>query len=90
MTDLILPGVIYAGVNGIALLMFTIDKLRARQNGWRISERTLLGLAFLGPFGALGGMVLFRHKTQKLKFLLVPACALLHVVLLGVILPGLL
>jgi len=90
MTDLVIPGVVYAGVNGITLLTFAIDKLRARQNRWRISEATLLGLAILGPFGALGGMVLFHHKTQKLKFLLVPACALLHAILLVGFLPGLL
>jgi uncharacterized membrane protein YsdA (DUF1294 family) len=80
---------IYAGLNGIALLMFAIDKLQARQNGWRIRETTLLELAFFGPFGALGGMVLFRHKTQKLRFWLVPACALLHGILLAIFLPGL-
>jgi uncharacterized membrane protein YsdA (DUF1294 family) len=90
MIDLVLPGAVYAGANGIALLSYAVDKLRARQNGRRISEATLLGLAFLGPFGALGGMVLFHHKTQKLKFLLVPACALLHLILIGVFLPGLL
>jgi uncharacterized membrane protein YsdA (DUF1294 family) len=90
MTDLVIPGLIYAGANGIALLAFAIDKLRARQNGWRISEATLLGLAFLGPFGAFGGMILFRHKTRKPGFLLVPACLLLHVILVWVFLPVLL
>jgi uncharacterized membrane protein YsdA (DUF1294 family) len=76
------------GVNGIALLAFAIDKLRARQNGLRIREATLLGLAFLGPFGALGGMLTFRHKTRKLIFLLVPASALLHAILISIFLPA--
>jgi len=39
-------------------------------------------LALMGPFGAFGAMRLFRHKTQKKKFYLVPIFACLHAVLI--------
>jgi uncharacterized membrane protein YsdA (DUF1294 family) len=57
--------------NGISLAIFGIDKLKSKTGGWRVSESKLLLFAFFGPFGAILGMLLFRHKTHKLKFLLV-------------------
>ena len=52
--------------NLAAFLVYGLDKRRARQHQWRISERTLLGLALIGgSAGALAGMYLFRHKTKK-------------------------
>jgi uncharacterized membrane protein YsdA (DUF1294 family) len=86
--DLAFLPVIYAIVNGIAFLTFLFDKMNARRNRWRLRETALLGLAFLGPFGALGGMLFFRHKTLKLKFLLVPVFALVHGIILMIFLPG--
>jgi uncharacterized membrane protein YsdA (DUF1294 family) len=59
-------------VNCITLAIFGIDKLKSKRGGWRIPESTLLLIAFFGPFGAYAGMLLFRHKTRKIKFLLVP------------------
>lgn len=59
-------------VNLIALAFFGIDKLKSKKGGWRIPESRLLLIAFFGPFGAYAGMLLFRHKTRKVKFLLVP------------------
>lgn len=36
--------------------------------------------ALAGPFGALAGMHIFRHKTRKLRFVVaVPLFAALHV-----------
>lgn len=64
--------IIFVVVNVVSLVFFGIDKLRSMSGGWRISERRLLLAAFFGPFGAAAGMLLFRHKTRKLKFLLVP------------------
>lgn len=52
----------------------------AKKNTWRTSENTLLVLAFLGPFGAFVAMRLVRHKTQKIKFRLVPIFLLIHLV----------
>ncbi|MCK5038990.1 MAG: DUF1294 domain-containing protein, partial [Thermoplasmata archaeon] len=60
----------YLGViNLISLLMFGIDKSRAKRGGHRISETDLFLVSLAG--GAIGGslgMLLFRHKTQKMGF----------------------
>ena len=65
--------------NFSVLLLYGYDKHQAVLSGRRISERTLLLSAAIAPFGALFGMVLFRHKTRTLKFaLLVPVFIALH------------
>ena len=61
-----------AVLNIISLTFFGIDKLKSLRGGWRIPELRLLLVALLGPFGAYAGMLLFRHKTRKVKFILVP------------------
>jgi len=53
-------------------VLFGVDKLKSMSGGWRISEARLLLVALFGPFGAYAAMLLFRHKTRKIKFLLVP------------------
>ncbi len=67
----------------IGFITMGIDKRRAIKRGWRIPERTLLLIAFIG--GALGsflGMHLFRHKTKKIKFIvLIPIALLLNILL---------
>jgi uncharacterized membrane protein YsdA (DUF1294 family) len=68
--------------NGLAFALFAYDKMSAIQRGWRIRESTLLGLAFLGPFGAYLGMRTFRHKTRKLKFVLVKVFMAMQLLLL--------
>ena len=67
--------------NGIVLLIYGADKLLAKLQKRRIREAVLLSCAFLlGGCGAMFGMVLFNHKTSKLKFrILVPLFALLGV-----------
>ncbi len=74
----------YAAVNILALLLYGADKAKAKAGAWRIPERTLLGIAFLGgAFGALLGMQLFRHKTKHVQFMIpVPLFCVLHAVLL--------
>jgi uncharacterized membrane protein YsdA (DUF1294 family) len=59
-------------VNFISLAVFGIDKLNSKKGGWRVPESRLLLIAFFGPFGAYAGMLIFRHKTRKIKFLMVP------------------
>ena len=49
--------------------MYGIDKWKAKQGSWRISEATLLMLAVIGgTIGALLGMQVWRHKTMHKKF----------------------
>lgn len=56
-------------ISTITLLLYGIDKLKAKLGAWRIPERVLLGFAFFGGgLGALLGMNLFRHKTRHWYF----------------------
>ena len=56
-------------INVVAFLVYGIDKWKAKQGSWRISEATLLMLAVIGgTIGALLGMQVWRHKTMHLKF----------------------
>ena len=67
--------------NAIVFLMYGIDKWRAKNDVWRISEKTLLLSAlFLGALGAACGMIVFHHKISKPSFrTLVPLALLLQV-----------
>lgn len=57
-------------VNLLTWLIYGIDKWKAKRRVWRIPERTLLFLAAAGGCtGALAGMLMFRHKTRKLRFM---------------------
>lgn len=56
-------------LNVWTFMVFGFDKLRAEAGTWRISEGTLLSLAFIGgSVGALAGRRFFRHKTRKQPF----------------------
>lgn len=74
--------------NVITFLMMGIDKWKAKHNKRRISEKTLLISAFLmGAVGSGAGMLVFHHKTRKLKFkILVPAALLRNIAVPAVIL----
>lgn len=62
--------------------LYGIDKYRAIRGDWRISERRLLIYAVFGAPGALAGMLVFRHKIRKLKFiLLVPLILIAELIL---------
>ena len=63
-------GIIYLfAINIITFLLYGLDKQKAKQNRWLIPEKVLLGAAVLGgSIGALLGMRMFHHKTQKWKF----------------------
>lgn len=69
----------YVVVNLTVLVLYAADKRSARLHQRRISERTLLLSTLAGPFGALAGMVVFHHKTRKLRFVVaVPLVIALH------------
>lgn len=69
----------------LVIFLYGTDKLRAIKGIKRIRERTLLASAFLlGGAGAMYGMVLFNHKTSKIKFrILVPFAVILNVALIN-------
>lgn len=56
--------------NLFTLLIFGYDKYLARTNRTRVNEKTLLNLALMGgSVGAVFGQKIFRHKTQKYRYL---------------------
>ena len=59
-----------------------MTRSKLKKNTWRTPENRLLFFALVGPFGAYAAMLVFRHKTRKMKFYLVPVCAMLHIVML--------
>ena len=67
----------------ITFVAFGIDKLKAKRGSSRISERRLLLLSLIGgAAGAMCVMLLFRHKTQHLKFILLePLLLALHILI---------
>lgn len=74
-------------MNFLTWVIYGLDKGRAKSGKWRIPERTLLILAAIGgSAGALIGMLMFRHKTRKAKFvILVPVLLVIHCVLVGLV-----
>jgi uncharacterized membrane protein YsdA (DUF1294 family) len=62
----------------LTLLIFGIDKLKAKKNYYRISEKNLILMCFLGGgIGGLLGMYLFRHKIRKWYFNLLALISLI-------------
>lgn len=62
----------YLLINILVFILMYLDKRRARKNLWRIKEKTLFILYFIGGFiGGFLGMFIFHHKTRKFKFYLV-------------------
>ena len=56
-------------INIITFITYGIDKAKARKGAWRITEKTLIGLAVAGgSIGAMAGMSFFHHKTRKPLF----------------------
>lgn len=70
--------------NIFVILLYGLDKFKAKRSLRRIKERTLIISAFLmGGVGAIFGMVLFNHKTSKPKFrILIPLAVILNVITL--------
>ena len=71
-------------INIIAFLAMFIDKKKAEKDKWRIKESTLLILALAGgSIGAITGMYVFHHKTQKPRFYIgIPIIIVLHILLI--------
>jgi uncharacterized membrane protein YsdA (DUF1294 family) len=57
-------------INLLTFIVFGLDKAKAATRTWRIPEKTLLLLSFIGGFpGAWLAMSLFRHKIKDFSFL---------------------
>ena len=64
-----------------------LDKKKAQNGKWRIPENTLLLFVLLGGgIGGIAGIYIFRHKTQKAKFVIgfpvILICEILLIILL--------
>ena len=70
-------------MNIIGLGVMGLDKSKARHHAWRIPEKTLFLVSFLGgSIGIWAGMYLFRHKTRHWYFVVgVPVIVLLQAVI---------
>ncbi|WP_294561710.1 DUF1294 domain-containing protein [uncultured Traorella sp.] len=56
-------------INVITFIYMGIDKRKAKKHTFRIPEKVLLSLSFLGgSLGTLIGMFFFHHKTHKCIF----------------------
>lgn len=59
----------FTAINVVTFLTFGYDKYLAKNNKWRIPERSLFLLTLMcGSIGAVLGMFLFKHKISKPSF----------------------
>ncbi len=72
MTNFDIIILVYLGFISLFSVIATVfDKLRAIKGGWRVPEKNLIMLSFLGGGVAmLLTMQVIRHKTKKPKFML--------------------
>lgn len=68
----------------VTVILTIYDKIAAKRRAFRISEATLILCAFLGGSVAeLVTMLLIRHKTRHVKFMLgLPLIIILHIAVL--------
>mgnify|MGYP000043018340 CR=1 FL=1 len=58
-------------INLIGFYVMWSDKRKAKKGRWRIPENTLFLITLLGGgIGTIAGMYTFRHKTQKIQFVI--------------------
>lgn len=69
-------------INVVGFFAMWIDKVKAKRGSWRIPEKTLFTITFLGGgFGTIAGMYTFRHKTQKMQFVIgFPAILIIEII----------
>ncbi len=73
----------FAAMNLIAFSLAGIDKRRAKRHAFRIPESVLFLFALAGgSAGMLLGMLVFRHKTKKKRFMIgIPLILILQLAL---------
>ena len=58
-------------INALGFAVMLLDKYFAKNNLWRIPEKSLFGIAiFGGSLGCIIGMYTVRHKTRHKSFTL--------------------
>ena len=58
-------------INLLGFFIMWLDKRKAKKGAWRIPEKTLFIVTALGGgIGTIAGMCTFRHKTQKIQFVI--------------------
>lgn len=77
-------------LNIVTFAVYGIDKVKAKKGAWRIPEKSLLLLAFVGgSLGAVAGMRFWRHKTLHPQFKWgVPLILLFHLALIAYLAKG--
>lgn len=61
----------FIAINLFGFFIMWLDKRRAKKGAWRIPEKTLFIVTALGGgIGTTAGMYAFRHKTQKIQFVI--------------------
>ena len=75
-------------INVVAVIVCITDKIKARLDKWRVTEKTLVAISVLGgAFGMYATMLVIRHKTKHNKFMLgLPFVILLQCVIIIMIL----
>lgn len=62
----------FAVINAAGFCLMAWDKRQAVMKGWRVAEKTLLGVALAGgAVGVYAAMRTLRHKTRHWRFFLV-------------------
>ena len=70
-------------INTISFILMGLDKYKAIHKKYRIPESYLLLLSWIGGgIGSFIGMIIFHHKTKKIKFLLLIPLSILILVFL--------
>ena len=74
----------YVVMNLFTFILYGVDKKRAINKEWRVSEKSLILASVMGgAFGAFLGMHIFRHKTRHIKFqLIIPFTMIIHFVVI--------
>lgn len=58
-------------LNVVGFFSMGVDKKRAKNNEWRIKEKTLFFIAIIGgSAGSLLGVKVYRHKTKHTAFVI--------------------
>ena len=85
-TVVVIALVVIAVMNVVSFALMGIDKRRARQGAWRISEKALfLTTACFGGLGGVLGMKVFHHKTQHWYFrVFFPVLLVLQIAILAI------